>query len=72
MFASAEIARQSSRVSAPRIRFCLPDERLRPDISSYYFANLPEGPPVHDLMHPEWANIRFTPPPVAPRGPTQT
>jgi AraC-like DNA-binding protein len=43
----------------PRIRFYQPAERLRPYISSYYFTDLPGGGPVHDLLHPEWGNIRF-------------
>jgi AraC-like DNA-binding protein len=43
----------------PRIRFYRPAEKLRPYISSYYFTDLPAGPPVEDFFHPEWANIRF-------------
>lgn len=46
-------------MGTPRIRFYRPAERLRPYISSYYFTDLPAGEPVQDLLHPEWANIRF-------------
>lgn len=46
-------------MAAPRIRFYPPAEGLRAYISSYYFTDLPAGPPVTDFFHPEWANIRF-------------
>jgi AraC-like DNA-binding protein len=46
-------------VTGPRIRFYRPAEALRPYISSYYFTDIPDSGPVADLLHPEWANIRF-------------
>lgn len=46
-------------MAAPHIRFYRPADRLQPYISTYYLADIPSGEPVHDLLHPEWANIRF-------------
>jgi AraC-like DNA-binding protein len=46
-------------MGAPLIRFYRPAEQLQPYISTYYLADIPAGEPVHDLLHPEWANIRF-------------
>jgi AraC-like DNA-binding protein len=46
-------------MGAPSIRFYRPISRLQPYISAYYFTDIPDGDPVQDLMHPEWANIRF-------------
>jgi AraC-like DNA-binding protein len=46
-------------VGLPRIRFYRPVEKLRGYISSYYFTDIDAGPEIHDLLHPEWANIRF-------------
>jgi AraC-like DNA-binding protein len=46
-------------VILPRTRFYRPAEKLRPYISSYYFTDIDGGGPVRDMIHPEWANIRF-------------
>jgi AraC-like DNA-binding protein len=45
----------------PSVRFALPAPSLRRFITAYYFVDVPMGRgPVEDLLHPEWANIRFT------------
>ena len=43
------------------MRFRLPDPALQRFITAYYFVEVPAGPAgaVEDLLHPEWANIRF-------------
>jgi AraC-like DNA-binding protein len=46
-------------VGAPHIRFYRPVERLRPYVSSYYVLDIQSDGAVEDLLHPEWANIRF-------------
>jgi AraC-like DNA-binding protein len=47
--------------STPSVRFRLPDPALRRFITAYYFVEVPAGGAgiVEDLLHPEWANIRF-------------
>ena len=47
--------------SSPSVRFRLPDPALKRFITAYYFVEVPAGPAgaVEDLLHPEWANIRF-------------
>ncbi|MBT9473926.1 MAG: helix-turn-helix domain-containing protein [Pseudomonadota bacterium] len=47
--------------STPSVRFRLPDPALRRFITAYYFVEVPDGPmgAVADLLHPEWANVRF-------------
>ena len=52
----------SSLNSAPvTIRFFLPDDKLRPYISTYYMTEVrPVGEErVADWLHPEWANLRI-------------
>ena len=45
----------------PSVRFALPAPALRRFITAYYFVDIPAGAgPLEDLLHPEWANIRFT------------
>lgn len=46
-------------MSTPSLRFYRPAEKLQTFISSYYFLDIPEAPPVQDMNHPEWANLRF-------------
>lgn len=43
------------------VRFLPPPENLRRYFTSFYFAEItpPPGESVHDLLHPEWANLRF-------------
>jgi AraC-like DNA-binding protein len=44
-----------------RVKFHSPPEALRRYFTSFYFAEitLPPGETVFDLLHPEWANLRF-------------
>lgn len=45
----------------PSVRFLLPAAPLRRFITAYYWVEVPAPcGPVEDLLHPEWANIRFT------------
>ncbi|NQE62098.1 helix-turn-helix domain-containing protein [Caulobacter sp. RHG1] len=45
----------------PSVRFLLPAASLRRFITAYYWVDVPAPcGPVEDLLHPEWANIRFT------------
>lgn len=43
------------------IKFFLPDNMLRPYISTYYLTEVTPGsePRISDRLHPEWANLRF-------------
>jgi AraC-like DNA-binding protein len=41
------------------VAFTLPDDRLRPYLSTYYEMTVADGP-VQDYLHPEWANIRMS------------
>jgi AraC-like DNA-binding protein len=53
----------SSLNSAPvSIRFFIPDDKLKPYISTFYLTEVsPEkGQRLGDWLHPEWANLRFT------------
>ena len=44
----------------PSVRFHLPAQPLRQAISTYYSVTVPDAAgTVEDLLHPEWANIRF-------------
>lgn len=48
-------------IPTPSVRFLLPAPALRRFITAYYWVDIPEPcGPVEDLLHPEWANIRFT------------
>ncbi|QJB69718.1 helix-turn-helix domain-containing protein [Parasphingorhabdus halotolerans] len=52
----------SSLNSAPvTVRFFLPDEALKPYISTLYLTevNIADSERVSDYLHPEWANLRF-------------
>jgi AraC-like DNA-binding protein len=40
------------------VRFAVPDERLRPFLSTYWEMSISGDGSVDDMMHPEWANIR--------------
>ena len=45
----------------PSVLFHLPSEPLRRYITAYYVVTVPPGfGPAEDLLHPEWANLRFT------------
>jgi AraC-like DNA-binding protein len=45
----------------PSVRFALPAPALRRFITAYYVVDIPAGQgPLEDLLHPEWANIRFS------------
>jgi AraC-like DNA-binding protein len=45
----------------PSVRFALPAPILRRFITAYYFVDIPAGAgPLEDLLHPEWANVRFS------------
>lgn len=47
--------------STPSVRFQLPAPSLRRFITAYYWVDIPAPcGRVEDLLHPEWANIRFT------------
>lgn len=49
------------RMQYPSVRFLLPAAPLRRFITAYYWVEVPEPcGQVEDLLHPEWANIRFT------------
>lgn len=41
------------------IRFAIPDERLRPFLSTYWEMEVSGEGVVEDMLHPEWANIRM-------------
>ena len=59
----------SSLNSAPvTIRFFLPNDQLKPYISTFYLTEVrPEnGQIIGDWLHPEWANLRF----ISGEGPT--
>ena len=48
-------------MQTPSVRFRLPAPRLRRFITAYYWVVVPESCGlVEDLLHPEWANARFT------------
>jgi len=48
-------------MQTPSVRFLLPAPSLRRFITAYYWVDIPQScGPVEDLLHPEWANIRFT------------
>ncbi|MEP2987411.1 MAG: helix-turn-helix domain-containing protein [Parasphingorhabdus sp.] len=52
----------SSLNSAPvTLRFFIPDERLRPYISTYYLTEVNPATEerITDWLHPEWANLRI-------------
>jgi len=55
MFAEAPISGTAHAV--PDVRFHLAAPPLRDLITSYYVVEAPG--PLHDSLHPEWANIRF-------------
>jgi AraC-like DNA-binding protein len=55
MFAEAPISGAEQVV--PDVRFHLPAPALREFVTSYYVVDAPG--PLHDSLHPEWANIRF-------------
>lgn len=40
------------------IRIRLPDERVQPFATFYYFVAVPGD--LHDFLYPEWGNVRFT------------
>lgn len=45
-----------------QFRFALPDEALRPFVTTYYRTDVvcsPRAPWLQDWLHPEWANLRF-------------
>lgn len=45
-----------------QLRFALPDEALRPFVTTYYRTDVicsPRTPWLEDTLHPEWANLRF-------------
>lgn len=44
-----------------RAQFAAPHPQLRPYITTYYVANVssPDGNAVEDLLHPEWASVRY-------------
>src|SRR3569623_286073 len=56
MFAEAPICGAEQIV--PDVRFHLPAPALREFVTSYYVVDAPG--PLHDSLHPEWANIRFS------------
>lgn len=45
--------------AVPSVRFHAPAPHLRRYITAYYYVDVPLGQAVEDLLHPEWANIRF-------------
>lgn len=48
--------------NAVTIRFALPNARLAPYVTTYYYTKVvtpPSEPEVQDYLHPEWANLRF-------------
>lgn len=48
-------------MQTPSVRFLLPAAPLRRFITAYYWVDVPSPcGRVEDLLHPEWANIRFT------------
>ena len=56
---------------AIQIRFALPEERLRPFITTFYRTDIitsGRGSKVSDWLHPEWPNLRFTPEGLAQAG----
>jgi len=55
MFAEAPIS--GTEHAVPDVRFHLAASPLRDLITSYYVVEAPG--PLHDSLHPEWANIRF-------------
>lgn len=55
MFAEAPISGAEQVV--PAVRFHVPAPALRELVTSYYVVDAPG--PLHDSLHPEWANIRF-------------
>lgn len=50
-----------SRQIGVQMRFALPAAPLKDLITSYYTVEVrgPPGEEVHDMLHPEWGNIRF-------------
>ena len=55
MFAEAPIL--GTEHAVPDVRFHLAAPPLRDLVTSYYIVDAPG--PLHDSLHPEWANIRF-------------
>lgn len=47
------------QADGPTVRFRAPAPELRRYITAYYYVDVPAGQTVEDLLHPEWANIRF-------------
>ena len=50
--------------NAVTIRFALPSAKLCPFVTTYYYTKVaasPAEPVLQDYLHPEWANLRFTP-----------
>lgn len=47
---------------AVAVRFFMPSPTLAPFVTTYYLTEvtLPEGGEIEDLLHPEWANLRFS------------
>lgn len=47
--------------SRARMRFFAPDPELRPYLSAIYLNDIdvPPGERMEDMLHPEWANLRF-------------
>lgn len=47
---------------AVKLRFALPDEELRPFVTTFYHTDVqcsPSEPWLEDYLHPEWPNLRF-------------
>ena len=55
MFAEAPIS--GAEPVVPEVRFHVAAPPLRDLVTSYYIVDAPG--PLHDSLHPEWANIRF-------------
>ncbi|MDB5696042.1 MAG: hypothetical protein JWN21_1585 [Sphingomonas bacterium] len=45
-------------VAPPSIRILMPDERLQPFATFYYFVTV--AGELEDFLYPEWGNVRFT------------
>jgi AraC-like DNA-binding protein len=41
------------------LRFYRPSTDLQPFVGSYVFLDLPEGPPLEDLVYPGWTHLRI-------------
>ncbi len=50
-----------SRKSVVSVRFCHPPPHLRRYFTTFYLVEIdsPDGQPIEDYLHPEWANLRF-------------